>query len=99
MTRELFLSVFFLLIPLTALIIYFDVRYRRIPNKLVLAALLAGCAINTFWNGWSGLLASIEGCLAAFGLMLLLQFFGALGAGDVKLFAAIGGILGVGLVL
>lgn len=99
MTRELFLSVFFLLTPLTALIVYFDVRYRRIPNKLVLAALLAGCAVNTFWNGWNGLVVSIEGCLVGFGLMLLLHFFGAMGAGDVKLFAAIGGIIGVGLVV
>jgi Flp pilus assembly protein protease CpaA len=31
--------------------------------------------------------------------MLLLHFFGALGAGDVKLFAAIGSLIGVSLVL
>ena len=99
MTRELFISISLLLLPLTALIIYFDVRYRRIPNKIVLAALLTGITVNMYWNGWNGLLASVEGCLAAFGLMLLLHFFGALGAGDVKLFAAIGGILGIGLVL
>ncbi len=98
MTREIFISVSFLLLPLTALIVYFDVRYRRIPNKIVLASLLTGLAVNAFWNGWNGLLQSVEGCLAAFCLMLLLHFFGALGAGDVKLFAAIGGILGIGLV-
>jgi prepilin peptidase CpaA len=99
MTREWFFSIFFLLLPLALLIGYFDVRYRRIPNKIVLVALLCGLAINTFWNGWSGLLIGIEGCLLAFGLMLVLHFFGAMGAGDVKLFAAIGGIIGVGLVL
>ena len=98
MTREQFFSVLFLLLPLTALITYFDVRHRRIPNKIVLVALVCGLAMNTFWSGWSGLLSGVEGCLLAFGLMLALHFFGAMGAGDVKLFAAIGGIIGVGLV-
>src|SRR5918912_531551 len=32
-------------------------------------------------------------------LMFVLHVFGAMGAGDVKLFAAIGAVLGVGLVL
>ena len=99
MPRDLFLPVFFLLLPLTAAITYFDVRHRRIPNKIALVALACGLAVNTFWSGWSGLLSSVQGCLLAFGLMLLLHFFGALGAGDVKLFAAIGSLIGVGLVI
>lgn len=99
MTRAVFLTAFCLLLPLTGLICYFDVKYRRIPNRLVLLALICGLFVNMFWNGGSGLLSSMEGCLLAFGLMLGLHFFGAMGAGDVKLFAAIGGIIGVGLVL
>ena len=35
-----------LLIPLSIPIVYYDVRYRRIPNLLVLAALVAGLTIN-----------------------------------------------------
>src|SRR5262249_30988897 len=50
-------------------------------------------------NGWSGLGASLAGCIFAFGLMLVLHVFGALGAGDVKLFAAIGAVIGAQLVL
>ena len=99
MTRELFFSVFFLLVLLTVAIVYFDVKHRRIPNKIALVALACGLLVNIFWHGWSGLLSSIEGCLLAFGLMLALHFFGAMGAGDVKLFAAIGSIIGLGLVL
>jgi prepilin peptidase CpaA len=99
MHRAWFFSVFFLLLPLAVLIGYFDVRHRRIPNKLVLLTLVCGLAVNTFWGGWNGLLASGGGCLLAFGLMLLLYFFGAMGAGDVKLFAAIGSLIGLGLVL
>lgn len=88
-----------LLLVLALVITYFDVRYRRIPNKIVLAALIAGLIINPFFAGWNGLSAAILGCVLAFGLMMLLYLFGALGAGDVKLFAAIGSLLGVQLVL
>jgi prepilin peptidase CpaA len=98
MTRVQLISVLFLLLPLTAAIFYFDVKYRRIPNPLVLIAFFSGLASNFLWNGWNGFLSSLAGCGLAFGLMLLLHLFGAMGAGDVKLFGAIGGIIGVGLV-
>src|SRR4051812_46037370 len=88
-----------LLIPLAVLITYYDVRYRRIPNAFVLAALASGLLMNGILSGWGGLASSVEGCLLAFGMMLLLHLFGAMGAGDVKLFAAVGSVVGVGLVV
>jgi prepilin peptidase CpaA len=87
------------LIPLAVLIIYHDVRYRRIPNPIVLATLISGLAINFVQGGFSGGLDSITGCVLAFILMFFLHVFGAMGAGDVKLFAAIGSLLGAQLVL
>ena len=87
------------LIPLAVIITYYDARYRRIPNPFVLATLVAGLAINTAANGFGGVLASLEGCALAFGLMFVLHIFGAMGAGDVKLFASIGAVLGVQLVV
>lgn len=87
-----------LLAPLAIFVIYYDVRYRRIPNVLVLATLLAGISINTFFSGWQGTLSSVEGFALAFIPMLLMHIFGALGAGDVKLFGAVGAVLGVSLV-
>ena len=86
------------LIPLAANVIYHDVRYRRIPNALVLTALIAGFAINTFFGGLHGVRNSLFGFGLAFIPMLLLHIFGAMGAGDVKLFGAVGSILGVGLI-
>ena len=86
------------LIPLAAIVIYFDVRYRRIPNALVLAALVAGLAINISFSGFQGALSSLEGFGLAFVPMFLMHLFGAMGAGDVKLFGAVGAVLGVSMV-
>ncbi len=82
------------LIPLSFLIAYYDTRYRRIPNAFVLGTLLSGLIINTIFGGWAGLRNSLIGCLFAFGLMLGVRFFTGLGAGDVKLFGAIGALIG-----
>jgi prepilin peptidase CpaA len=87
-----------LLVPLAIFVIYYDVRYRRIPNVIVLAALVAGLAINTSFGGMQGALLSVYGFGLAFLPMFLMHIFGAMGAGDVKLFGAVGAVLGVGLV-
>lgn len=88
-----------LLVPLAAVVAYYDVRYRRIPNAFVLAAFIGGVAMNSIVGGVQGVLTSLGGCALAFGLMFMLHIFGAMGAGDVKLFAAIGAITGVQLVI
>ena len=87
------------LVPLAVLIIYHDVRYRRIPNPFVIATLISGLTINFAIGGLHGGLNSIGGCVLAFILMFILHVFGAMGAGDVKLFAAVGSIIGAHLVL
>src|ERR1700682_2716219 len=87
------------LVPLAIIIGYFDVRYRRFPHAFVLAALAAGLAMNTIFAGLPGVLASLGGCALAFAFMFILHIFGAMGAGDVKLFAAIGAVTGAQLVV
>jgi prepilin peptidase CpaA len=87
------------LVPVAVLITYYDVRYRRIPNAFVLATLAGGLAINTIFGGLNGLYQSVGGFALAFVLMFMLHIFGAMGAGDVKLFAAIGAVTGAALVL
>jgi prepilin peptidase CpaA len=88
-----------LLVPLAIVICYYDVRYRRIPNPFVLATLVSGVAMSTIFGGLTGLLGSLGGCALGFGLMFMLHVFGAMGAGDVKLFASIGAVTGAHLVL
>ena len=88
-----------LLLPLAIVIAYYDVRYRRIPNAFVLATLIGGIAINAIFGGFSGVASSVGGCVLAFVLMFMLHIFGAMGAGDVKLFAAIGAVTGSQMVI
>ena len=87
-----------LLIPLAVVVIYYDLKFRRIPNVLVLAALIAGVTINISYGGWRGAVSSLGGFAVAFIPMFLMHVFGAMGAGDVKLFAAVGAVVGLPLV-
>jgi prepilin peptidase CpaA len=88
-----------LLIPLAIIIAYYDVRYRRIPNAFVLATLAGGLVINAIFGGLAGVAGSLAGCVLGFVMMFMLHVFGAMGAGDVKLFAAIGAVTGAPLVV
>lgn len=88
-----------LLIPLAVVIGYYDLRYRRIPNVYVLATMICGLVTNAIMDGWRGVLSSLVGAVFAFCLMLILHVLGALGAGDVKLFASIGAVIGMNIVL
>jgi prepilin peptidase CpaA len=88
-----------LFIPLAIAIIYMDVRYRRIPNKLVLVTLIAGISLNLIFRGWHGLASSLEGMTVGFLMMFILHAIGTMGAGDVKLFAAVGSIVGIASVM
>lgn len=99
MSSQLLIAEVAVLVPLTALIAHYDTRYRRIPNAFVLGTLLSGLAVNAICAGWAGLGSSLAGCLLAFGLMLAMRFMTGLGAGDVKLFGAIGALIGAQQVL
>jgi prepilin peptidase CpaA len=87
-----------LYIPMAIMITYMDVKYRRIPNKMVLITLVGGITLHAFFDGTHGLLISLGGFAVAFGVTLFLHTFGTMGAGDVKLFGAIGAVSGMSLV-
>jgi len=79
----------------------YDVRFRRIPNWLTLCGVLAGIGLNSFLNvrglAWySGLnwRTSLLGLGLAFAVYFPLYLLRGMGAGDVKLMAAIGAIVG-----
>jgi prepilin peptidase CpaA len=81
-----------------------DARTGRIPNALTLPALVGGLLLNAALHGTYGAVASIAGVVLAGGIPALLHRItrgAAIGGGDVKLFAALGALLGpsVGLQL
>ena len=83
-----------------------DTRERRIPNLLVLLLLCSGVALNVMGpvNGRGGLfgqfpgalgaLAAVLGALTGLAIFLPLYWLHAMGAGDVKLMAALGSFTG-----
>ncbi len=85
-----------LLLSITAVAALFDVRTRRIPNWLSLAGCASGLAANTTLSGWNGLRNSALGLAIGFALYFPLWLLGARGAGDVKLLAAAGSLIGPG---
>ena len=76
-----------------------DIRTRRIPNDLT--ATMAGIGVGLAATGISGvpLWASMLGFAIGLALMMPGHLLGATGAGDVKLMAAVGAIVGPAVVV
>jgi len=81
--------------PFLAAAFITDVRTMRIPNWITASALLTGFLVQGAVNGWQGLVFAGCGTAAGFILLILMYFIGAVGAGDVKLFAGIGAWTGM----
>src|SRR6186713_1022821 len=75
-----------------------DVRTRRIPNWLTGAIAAAGFGM-AFGGGTVTPLGAALGLLAGLLLMMPGHIIGATGAGDVKLMAAVGAVVGPGMAL
>lgn len=79
-----------LLVPAMAYAAWVDYRRQRVPNWLNAAIALTGFVVQAIYFGPAGLLTGFCGLLAGFGLLIGLWLMHAMGAGDVKLMAAIG---------
>lgn len=82
---------FFYLISAT----YYDLREYRIPNQLILFGLGTSLPYQLFNKGWYGFVWWGMGILVPFILLFILYLFHMIGAGDIKLFSAVGGFLGI----
>ena len=72
----------------------FDLRERRIPNAITFPSVALGLGLGALLFGLDGLLESAKG--AGLGLAMLFPLFVLrwMGAGDVKLMAAVGALKG-----
>lgn len=77
----------------------YDYRSRLIPNVITFAAMLTGLGLHSIHAGWSGLWFSLGGLALGGGMLLVFYLLGGIGAGDVKLLASVGALLGVEKVL
>jgi Flp pilus assembly protein protease CpaA len=71
-----------------------DLRTRRVPNPLTAMMALAGLALAVAGAGEVSLAEAVIGGLVGLAMMLPGHLLGATGAGDVKLMAAVGTLLG-----
>jgi|SRR6185503_1731656 prepilin peptidase CpaA len=72
-----------------------DLQYRRIPNALTLPSVAIALCLHGLTQGVPGLLLSLGGMLVAAALVVPGYALGFTGAGDVKLLAAVGALLGL----
>lgn len=72
-----------------------DIRAKRIPNRVIIFGALAGLASSVL-PGSIGLAQSLGGLGMGLAMLMPLYALRAMGAGDVKLMAALGAIAGPG---
>jgi prepilin peptidase CpaA len=88
------------LILITSLLISLvtDIRNRRILNIVTLPSVLFSFVYYIITSGIDGFLFSGKGFLVGLGLLIIPYILGGMGAGDVKLMAAIGALMGTSFV-
>lgn len=83
-----------MLMVILAPAVILDLRSHRIPNAISLGGWVAGLALGALLDGWGGFVDAGLGLAMLLGLTIPFFFLGWMGAGDVKLIAAIGAIIG-----
>ncbi|WP_096186966.1 A24 family peptidase [Evansella halocellulosilytica] len=89
----------YLLFIFLAAACFTDIKHRKLPNWLTLTGMAVGLSYHLITSGIEGIFFSGLGLIVGGGIFFVLYLFKALGAGDVKLFAGIGALVGVELVL
>lgn len=99
MAGALKLLVLLELVVLIVLSLISDIKKYKIKNRIVLPSIAAGIATNFLIHGTSGLKDSFAGTVIPVLVLFIFYALRMLGAGDIKLFSAIGAIMGMEFVL
>ncbi len=76
-----------------------DWKYSKVYNVVTIPCMAAGIAVWGVAAGWSGASRAASGLLIGAGLFLVPYLQGGVGAGDVKMFGAVGALGGWPFVL
>jgi prepilin peptidase CpaA len=90
-----FIAKIILLVIILGLSLYHDVKEQKIKNIVTLPGALLGLILNGTENGWSGLTLSFWGWVVPTLALMIFYYIHVIGAGDIKLYAAIGAIMGL----
>ncbi|MSV27134.1 MAG: prepilin peptidase [Bryobacterales bacterium] len=71
-----------------------DLRNRRIPNWIPVSGAVLGLVLHAWSGGFYGAMTSLAGAALGLGIFIALYIAGGMGAGDVKLFSAVGALVG-----
>ena len=83
-----------LLILILTICSFTDMSVRRIPNAVLLPALMTALFLNSVAGGVGGLLDSLAGLAVGLLMLMPLHILGRMGAGDIKLLGVVGSVLG-----
>ncbi len=87
-----------ILIIILLICLFTDIKSRKILNMVTLPSIVFAIAYNFLSTGFEGFLFSGKGLIVGLCLLLIPYLLGGMGAGDVKLMAAIGALLGTSFV-
>lgn len=90
MQSEYWMATCAILVPGLVAASWIDYAQRRVPNRLNAALAAAGFAAQGFYFGFAGLGYGVLGLLVGLGVLIIPWAMHGMGAGDVKLMAAIG---------
>lgn len=74
---------------------FLDLKYRRIPNLLTAPALVLGLILNFYYSGFTGLGKAFIAVFVMVVVLIIPFILRGLGAGDIKLLAAVAALNGL----
>lgn len=87
-----------ILIFVLIICLFTDIKTKKILNFVTLPTITFGFLYHFLREGLAGFLFSGKGFLVGLGLLFIPYLLGGMGAGDVKLMAAIGALMGTNFV-
>ncbi len=73
---------------------YYDWKWRRIPNWLIISGLVTGFVLQALIGGFPALANALQGWLLGMALLIIPFILRGMGAGDVKLLGVVGAMQG-----